>query len=83
MRGVREPSGWARRFNDWIATRVATHAVDELLNYRTLAPNAPAAIPPRSISIRFSSASAPVASPHGAWSWVRPGIAGDGWISVG
>jgi 4,5-DOPA dioxygenase extradiol len=40
MRGVREPSAWAREFNDWIASRVASHAVDDLVNYRTLAPNA-------------------------------------------
>jgi 4,5-DOPA dioxygenase extradiol len=40
MRGVREPSAWAREFNDWIAARVAGDAVDELVNYRRLAPNA-------------------------------------------
>ncbi|MGZ5114353.1 MAG: DODA-type extradiol aromatic ring-opening family dioxygenase [Usitatibacter sp.] len=40
MRGVREPSSWAREFNDWIAARAASHAVDDLVNYRALAPNA-------------------------------------------
>jgi 4,5-DOPA dioxygenase extradiol len=45
MRGVREPSGWARDFNEWIAARVATNAVDELVDYRKLAPNAPRSHP--------------------------------------
>lgn len=36
----REPIAWARDFNDWIASRVQSGAVDELLNYRTLAPSA-------------------------------------------
>lgn len=39
-RGVRDPSAWAREFNDWIAARVANASVEELLNYRALAPNA-------------------------------------------
>ncbi|HET7728722.1 MAG TPA: class III extradiol ring-cleavage dioxygenase [Usitatibacter sp.] len=37
---AREPVAWARGFNDWIAERVARGAVDELLEYRTQAPDA-------------------------------------------
>lgn len=40
MRGTRQASGWARDFNDWIATRVKAGAVDELIDYRRLAPQA-------------------------------------------
>jgi 4,5-DOPA dioxygenase extradiol len=40
LRGVREPSPWAREFNDWIAARVARNAVDELTDYRRIAPHA-------------------------------------------
>jgi 4,5-DOPA dioxygenase extradiol len=36
----REPIAWARDFNDWIAQRVASGAVDDLIDYRTLAPSA-------------------------------------------
>jgi 4,5-DOPA dioxygenase extradiol len=36
----REPAAWARDFNDWIANRVDSGAVDELIGYRTLAPSA-------------------------------------------
>lgn len=36
----REPTAWARDFNDWIAKRVEDGAVDELIGYRTLAPSA-------------------------------------------
>ena len=39
-RGTREAAEWARQFNDWIADRVAKHAVDDLLAYRERAPNA-------------------------------------------
>ncbi len=38
--GTREPTAWARDFNDWIAARVASGAVDELIDYRHLAPEA-------------------------------------------
>ncbi len=37
---AREPVGWAKAFNDWIAERVAKGAVDELLDYRDRAPSA-------------------------------------------
>jgi len=40
MSGSREPTAWARNFNDWIAARVASGAVDELIDYRRLAPEA-------------------------------------------
>ena len=40
MRGTREPTAWARDFNDWIAARVASGAVEELVDYRHHAPNA-------------------------------------------
>jgi 4,5-DOPA dioxygenase extradiol len=40
MRGTRQASDWARTFNDWIAARVKIGAVDELLDYRRLAPQA-------------------------------------------
>jgi 4,5-DOPA dioxygenase extradiol len=40
MRGTRQASGWAREFNDWIAARVKAGAVEELLDYRRLAPQA-------------------------------------------
>jgi 4,5-DOPA dioxygenase extradiol len=36
----REPIAWARAFNDWIASRVEAGAVDELIDYRKLAPSA-------------------------------------------
>jgi 4,5-DOPA dioxygenase extradiol len=39
-RGTRDATGWAHEFNEWIAARVASNAVDELVSYRTLAPNA-------------------------------------------
>ena len=39
-RGVREPSAWAREFNDWVAQRVEQRGVDDLLAYRERAPNA-------------------------------------------
>ena len=45
LRGMREPSGWARDFNEWIAARVEAHDVDGLVNYRTLAPHAPRSHP--------------------------------------
>jgi 4,5-DOPA dioxygenase extradiol len=35
---TREPIPWAREFNEWIAARVKSGAVDELLAYRDLAP---------------------------------------------
>ena len=38
---AREPVAWAQSFNDWIAARVQSGAVDELLDYRA---NAPAAV---------------------------------------
>jgi 4,5-DOPA dioxygenase extradiol len=40
MRGQKEPTEWARAFNDWIAARVATGAIDELIDYRSHAPSA-------------------------------------------
>ena len=40
MRGQKEPIEWARSFNDWIAARVESGAVDELIDYRTKAPSA-------------------------------------------
>ncbi len=35
-----EPVAWAREFNDWMASRVAAGAVEELLDYRSRAPSA-------------------------------------------
>jgi 4,5-DOPA dioxygenase extradiol len=35
-----EPVAWAREFNDWMVSRVASGAVDELLDYRSRAPSA-------------------------------------------
>jgi 4,5-DOPA dioxygenase extradiol len=40
LKGTRQPTDWARNFNDWIATRVAGGHVDELIAYRRLAPQA-------------------------------------------
>lgn len=40
LRGTRQASDWARNFNDWIAARVKSGSVDELLDYRRLAPQA-------------------------------------------
>lgn len=40
LRGTRQATDWARNFNDWIASRVKGAAVDELLDYRRLAPQA-------------------------------------------
>ena len=40
MRGTRQASDWARTFNDWIAVRAKSGAVEELLDYRRLAPQA-------------------------------------------
>jgi 4,5-DOPA dioxygenase extradiol len=37
---ARQPVAWAREFNDWIAQRAERGDVDELVDYRTLAPNA-------------------------------------------
>ena len=37
---ARDPAEWARSFNDWIASRAASGAVDELLDYRRRAPSA-------------------------------------------
>ena len=34
------PQPWAREFDDWIASRIETGAIDELLDYRKLAPHA-------------------------------------------
>ena len=35
-----EPVAWARSFNDWMAARVGSGAIDELLDYRARAPEA-------------------------------------------
>ena len=35
-----EPVAWAKEFNDWMAARVESRAIDELLDYRRLAPAA-------------------------------------------
>jgi 4,5-DOPA dioxygenase extradiol len=40
LRGNREPTEWARVFNEWIAERIEGQALDELLDYRRVAPNA-------------------------------------------
>jgi 4,5-DOPA dioxygenase extradiol len=40
LRGTRQASDWARDFNDWIAARVASGAIDELIGYRRIAPQA-------------------------------------------
>jgi 4,5-DOPA dioxygenase extradiol len=40
LKGTRQPSGWAQTFNDWIAARVASGAVEELVDYRSTAPHA-------------------------------------------
>jgi len=40
LRGTGEPIEWARTFNEWIAARVETGAIDELIDYRQAAPNA-------------------------------------------
>ena len=37
---AKEPIEWARSFNDWIATRASTGAVEALIDYRTQAPSA-------------------------------------------
>jgi 4,5-DOPA dioxygenase extradiol len=37
---AREPVAWAKEFNDWMAARVASGAIEELLDYRRLAPAA-------------------------------------------
>ena len=37
---ARAPVAWARKFNDWMAARVASGAIEELLDYRNLAPEA-------------------------------------------
>jgi 4,5-DOPA dioxygenase extradiol len=37
---AREPVTWAQEFNDWMAARVASGAIEELLDYRRLAPAA-------------------------------------------
>ncbi len=37
---AREPVAWAKSFNDWMAARVASGAIEELLGYRELAPSA-------------------------------------------
>lgn len=37
---AREPVAWAQEFNEWMAARVAAGEVDELLDYRSLAPSA-------------------------------------------
>ena len=35
-----EPIEWARSFNDWIAARASSGAVEELIDYRRSAPSA-------------------------------------------
>lgn len=40
MRGSKEPTEWARLFNEWIATRVERGSLDELIDYRRQAPSA-------------------------------------------
>ena len=40
LRGTKEPTEWAHRFNEWIATHVERGALDELLDYRRQAPSA-------------------------------------------
>jgi len=37
---AQDPAEWARSFNDWIAARAKSGAVDELLDYRQRAPSA-------------------------------------------
>jgi 4,5-DOPA dioxygenase extradiol len=37
---AREPVAWARSFNDWMAARVQSASIDELLDYRARAPEA-------------------------------------------
>ena len=37
---AREPVAWAKSFNDWMAARVQSGAIDELLDYRASAPDA-------------------------------------------
>jgi 4,5-DOPA dioxygenase extradiol len=37
---AREPVAWAQSFNDWMASGVRSGAIDELLEYRTRAPDA-------------------------------------------
>ena len=39
-RGTGDAAAWAKAFNDWIAARVASGSLDELLAYRQHAPNA-------------------------------------------
>lgn len=40
LRGTRQASDWARTFNDWIAARVKSGAINELIDYRRIAPEA-------------------------------------------
>jgi 4,5-DOPA dioxygenase extradiol len=40
LRGTRQATDWARTFNEWIAARVASGAIDELIGYRRIAPQA-------------------------------------------
>ncbi len=40
MKGTREPTRWARDFNDWIASRVEAAAVEDLIDYAGRAPSA-------------------------------------------
>lgn len=40
LRGSKEPTEWARLFNEWIATHVERGALDELVDYRRQAPSA-------------------------------------------
>ena len=40
QRGSKEPTEWARNFNEWIATHVERGALDELVDYRRQAPSA-------------------------------------------
>jgi 4,5-DOPA dioxygenase extradiol len=40
LRGSKEPTEWARLFNEWIASHVERGALDELVDYRRQAPSA-------------------------------------------
>jgi 4,5-DOPA dioxygenase extradiol len=40
LKGTREASSWAHDFNEWIAARVESGNVDELVAYRDTAPHA-------------------------------------------
>jgi 4,5-DOPA dioxygenase extradiol len=56
QRGKKEPTEWARQFNEWIATHVERGALDEMVDYRRQAPSATRSHPTEEHFVPFFAA---------------------------